>query len=83
MLDVLKRLFITDSSKSTGKRDLLQESQDNKSLIDQKLYSEVKPYIDYIFEKVNNKIVEQAKQGYCYCTTSFASLDITIIQICL
>lgn len=73
MLDVLKRLFITDSPESTGKRDLLQESQDSKSMIDRKLYSEVEPYIDYIFEKVSNKIVEQAKQGYCYCTTSFAS----------
>lgn len=56
MLDMLKKLFITDSSESTGKRDLLQESQDSKSMIDRKLYSEVKPYIDYIFEKVNNKI---------------------------
>lgn len=61
MLDILKKLFIIDGSELKGKRDLLQESQDNKSSIDQKLYSEVKPYIDYIFEKVNNKIVEQAK----------------------
>ena len=44
MLDMLKKLFIIDGSELKGKRDLLQESQDNKSSIDQKLYSEVKPY---------------------------------------
>lgn len=49
MLDVLKKLFTVDSSEPTGKRDLLQESQDSKSMIDRKLYSEVEPYIDYIF----------------------------------
>ena len=71
MLDILKRLFVIDSSEPTGKIDLLKESQDNKSLIDQKLYSEVKPYIDYIFEKVNKEIMERARNGYYDSITSF------------
>lgn len=77
MLDVLKRLFITDSSELTGKRDLLQESQDSKSMIDRKLYSEVKPYIDYIFEKVNKEIMERASNGYYSSITSFVVYDNT------
>lgn len=71
MLDMLKKLFIVDGSESTGKRDLLQESQDSKSMIDRKLYSEVKPYIDYIFEKVNKEIMERARNGYYDCVTGF------------
>lgn len=71
MLDVLKKLFIVDNSSTDGKRDLLQESQDNKSSIDQKLYSEVKPYIDYIFEKVNKEIMERARNGYHDSITGF------------
>ena len=71
MLDMLKRLFLTNSSEPTGKQDLLQESQDSKRLIDRKLYSEVKPYIDYILEKVNKEIMERASNGYYDCVTGF------------
>lgn len=75
MLDMLKKLFIIDGSELKGKRDLLQESQDNKSSIDQKLYSEVKPYIDYILEKVNKEIMERARNGYYYALTGFTSFE--------
>lgn len=68
---MLKKLFIVDGSESTGKRDLLQESQDNKSSIDHNLYNEVKPYIDYIFEKANKEIMERASNGYYDSITSF------------
>ena len=71
MLDMLKRLFLTNSSEPTGKQDLLQESQDSKRLIDRKLYSEAKPYIDYILEKVNKEIMERASNGYYDCVTGF------------
>lgn len=74
-LDVLKRLFVVSNSEPTGKRDLLQESQDSKRLIDSKLYSEVKPYIDYIFEKVNKEIMERARNGYYKSLTSFVVYD--------
>ena len=72
---MLKKLFIIDGSELKGKRDLLQESQDNKSSIDQKLYSKVKPYIDYIFEKVNKEIMERARNGYYYALTGFTSFE--------
>ena len=71
MLDMLKKLFIVDGSEPTGKRDLLQESQDSKGMIDRKLYNEAKPYIDYILEKVNKEIMERASNGYYDCVTGF------------
>jgi hypothetical protein len=58
MLDMLKKLFLTDSSESTSKRDLLQESQDNNSFND-------------ILYKVNKDIQRYVADGENYSITNF------------